>query len=153
MDWYAFAAFFIACAAAGSTGAMFPPGEWYDKLSKPGWTPPNWLFPLAWTVIYIAMSAAAARVAAIPGAGALLGLWAAQIAFNAIWSPIFFGLRRMKTALIVIALLWLSVAATMAGFLAVDRIAGLLFAPYIVWVTVAAALNASVMRRNPEFAT
>ena len=64
MDWFAFFGFFTACCAAAATGAMFPPGAWYEELERPGWTPPNWLFPVAWMTIYLLISAAGARVAA-----------------------------------------------------------------------------------------
>jgi tryptophan-rich sensory protein len=87
-----------------------------------------------------------------PGAPMALGFWAVQIALNTLWSPVFFGLRRMRAALIVVAVLWLAVAVTLALFLRIDWIAGLLFVPYLVWVTVATALNAAVMRRNPAMA-
>ena len=48
--------FLLACAAAATTGVMFKPGEWYESLAKPGFTPPNWAFPVAWTVIYLLLS-------------------------------------------------------------------------------------------------
>lgn len=149
MDWIAFALFLAAAAAAGSTGAAFPPGPWYDRLDKPAWTPPRWLFPLAWTGLYIAMSVAAARVSVLQGAGPALALWALQIALNAVWSPVFFGLRRPGAALAVLAALWLAVAGTTLAFLALDRVAGLLFVPYLVWVSYAGALNLAIWRRNP----
>ena len=51
-----FLIFLIACGAAASTGIIFKPGQWYETLVKPGFTPPNWLFPVAWTVIYLLLS-------------------------------------------------------------------------------------------------
>ena len=99
------------------------------------------------------MALAAMRVAQLPGSGQALALWAAQIAFNTLWTPIFFGLHRMRAALVVMAGLWLSVAATTWAFWQVDTLAGLLFLPYLLWVSIAAALNASVMRRNPAIAS
>ena len=149
MDFTLFLTYLAACGAAAATGAMFQPGAWYDGLSKPRWTPPNWLFPVAWMVLYLCMSAAAARVAAIPGTGQALAFWSVQIALNTLWTPVFFGLRRMGAGMVIILLLWLAVAATMVAFWHVDAVAGLLFAPYLAWVTVAAALNRSVMYRNP----
>ena len=62
MTYALFAIFLGACFAAGATGAMFPPGAWYRALNKPNWTPPDWLFPVAWTTLYLCMAAAAARV-------------------------------------------------------------------------------------------
>lgn len=149
MSFLLFGIFLCACVAAGTTGAMFPPGEWYRNLSKPSWTPPDWLFPLAWTTLYICMSVAAARVADQPGSGMAMALWSLQIALNALWTPIFFGLQRIKGGLVVLIALWLSVAACMLALFQLDTIAGLLFVPYLAWVTTAGALNISVMRLNP----
>jgi len=149
MDWAIFGICLVACAAAGTTGSAFPPGSWYERLNKPWWTPPNWLFPVAWSTLYIAMSAAAALVAGKPGGEYAMALWALQIAFNTLWTPIFFGLRRIKGAIPVIVLLWLSVTACGVAMYLVEPIAGYLFVPYIAWCTVAAALNIAVWRLNP----
>ncbi len=150
MDFVLFFTFLAACGAAAATGALFSPGAWYRGLRKPSWTPPDWLFPVAWTVMYLCMSAAAARVAVLPDAGQALALWSVQIAFNALWTPVFFGLKRMGAGLVVVLCLWLAVALTMLALWRLDWIAGLLFVPYLTWVTVASALNATVWRMNPE---
>ena len=152
MDLALFATFLVACGAAAATGAMFGPGEWYLSLKKPWWTPPGWLFPVAWTTLYICMAAAAARVAVLPGSGQALAFWAVQIAFNTLWTPVFFGLHRMKAAMIVMVGLWLAVAATLVSFALLDGVAGLLMAPYLLWVTIAGTLNFTVIRLNPEMA-
>lgn len=150
MDWGLFLTFLAACGGAAATGAMFQPGPWYDALQKPSWTPPNWLFPVAWTTLYLLMSLSAMRVAQLPDAGQALAFWAMQIAFNTLWTPVFFGLRRMRAALVVMAFLWLSVAATTFAFWQMDWLAGLMFTPYLLWVSVAGALNFSVWRLNPD---
>ena len=153
MTWLYFGIFLCACAAAGTTGGMFQPGEWYKSLAKPSWTPPNWLFPLAWTTLYLCMSGAGARVAGMEGSGLALALWALQIALNTLWTPVFFGKRNIRGGLIVLVALWLSVAACMVALFMLDWIAGVLFLPYLAWVSVAAALNFSVMRLNPAEAS
>jgi translocator protein len=150
MDIYLFGIYLLACGAAATTGAMFSPGAWYEALRKPSWTPPNWLFPVAWTTLYLLMAASAARVSGVEGAAYGLALWSVQIAFNTLWTPIFFGLRRLRAAMVVMVGLWLSVAATTVAFFGLDLWAGLMFAPYLVWVTVAGALNFWVMRHNPD---
>lgn len=150
MDWLLFGTFLAACAAAATTGAMFEPGAWYKSLRKPGWTPPGFVFPLVWSILYILMSWSAARVAVLPGSGQALAFWAAQIAFNTLWTPVFFGLRRMGAAMVVILGLWVSVALTMLAFFQLDTLAGLMFAPYLLWVTIAGALNFTVWRMNPD---
>jgi translocator protein len=149
MDWAILATFMAACGGAAATGAMFQPGEWYLGLRKPWWTPPGWLFPLAWTALYVCMAVAAARVAVLPANGQAMAFWALQIALNTLWTPVFFGLHRIRAAMVVMVCLWLAVAATTLAFLAVDTTAGLLFLPYLLWVSIAGALNFSVMRLNP----
>ncbi len=150
MFWILFTVFLLACMAAGTTGALFPPGAWYRTLSKPPWTPPNWLFPVAWTTLYLLIAAAAARVAMVPGAGLAMAAFGLQIALNALWTPVFFGLRRIRAALFVLMGLWVSVAAMAGLFWLMDPLAGYMLIPYLCWVTVAGALNLSVLRRNPD---
>lgn len=149
MDWTLFATYLIACGAAATTGAMFKPGDWYLALSKPVWTPPGWVFPVAWSCLYLCMAASAARVAVLPDTGMALALWSVQIAFNTLWTPVFFGLHRIRAAMVIMGCLWLSVAATLVAFFMQDFWAGVLFAPYLLWVTIAGALNYSVLQLNP----
>ena len=149
MDWSLFAIFVAACAAAGTTGAVFQPGAWYRSLDKPSWTPPDRVFPITWMVLYITMSIAAARVAVLDGNAHAMAFFALQIALNTLWTPIFFGLRRLGGGMAVLVALWLAVAATLVSFWQLDWIAGALFIPYLIWVTIAGALNFSVWRRNP----
>lgn len=139
----------LASAAAASTGIIFKPGAWYDGLRKPGFTPPNRAFPVAWTVIYLLSAWAAARIAALPDAGPALALWAAQIALNTLWTPVFFGAHRMAAGMVIIALLWATVAATMIAFWRLDGVAGAMLLPYLAWLCVAAALNWRIWRDNP----
>ncbi|MGS4920038.1 MULTISPECIES: tryptophan-rich sensory protein TspO [Mameliella] len=152
MFWILFLIFLLACFAAGATGGMFPPGDWYRSLDKPRWTPPDWVFPVAWTTLYLLMAFAGARVALAPDNGLALAFWALQIALNTLWTPVFFGLRRMRAGLVVLSALWLAVAACLVTLWQVDAWAGLAFVPYLCWVSVAWALNLSVLRRNPDVA-
>lgn len=150
MDFFLFVVFFVTCGAAGATGAVFQPGKWYETLEKPSWTPPDWVFPVAWTSIYLLISFAGARVAVLEGSGTALAFWAMQAGFSTLWTPVFFGLRRLKGALLVMAPLWVAVAGCVWFHFAVDFWAGLAFVPYLIWVTVAAALNVAVWRLNPN---
>ncbi|MEL6101204.1 MAG: TspO/MBR family protein [Pseudomonadota bacterium] len=152
MFWIIFLIFLAACFGAGATGGLFPPGSWYDALKKPSWTPPNWVFPVTWFILYGCMAAAGARVALLADNGLAMALWALQIAFNGLWTPVFFGLQNIRLGMAVIAILWLSVAACMVALWRLDTIAGLFFVPYLAWVTTAAALNWGVWRLNPEAA-
>lgn len=139
----------LACAAAAATGILFAPGPWYEGLRKPGFTPPNWVFPVAWTTLYVLIAWAGARLSALPGAGLVMALWAAQIALNTLWTPVFFGAHRMGLGLAVIAVLWLVVACLMVAAFRLDIWAGVMLLPYLVWLTLAAALNLQIWRLNP----
>ena len=130
------------------SGFIFKPGQWYESLVKPSFTPPNWLFPVAWTVIYLLLAWAGYRLTMIPGSQLALGLWAAQIALNTLWTPVFFGAHNLFAGMVVIVLLWLVVAALVVMALRLDLITGLILFPYLAWLSVAAALNFSILRNN-----
>ena len=144
-----FLIFLLACAAAAATGVIFQPGLWYDGLQKPGFTPPRWVFPVAWTSIYVLIAWGGGRLAALPGTGMVLALWAAQIALNTLWTPVFFGAHRLGLGLAVIGLLWLVVAAMTLLALRHDALAGALFLPYLIWLCLAGALNFGIWQMNP----
>ena len=152
MDWMLFGLFFVSAAGAGATGALFPPGRWYRRLDKPRWTPPDWVFPVVWTYVYVAIAWAAAHVARMPGAEVAIALWAVQMTWNALWTPVFFGLQNPRGGMIVLAVLWLAVACCAVAFATLDPWTLLAFGPYLLWVTIAGALNLSVMRLNPPAA-
>ncbi|GGA99476.1 tryptophan-rich sensory protein TspO [Allosediminivita pacifica] len=145
-----FVIFLAACLAAGSTGALFSPGTWYEGLNKPRWTPPNRAFPVAWGTIYLCISAAGAIVAQHDGNGIAMALWALQIALNGLWTPVFFGLKRITAGLMIILALWLTLIASIIAMWQVAPAAGLLFLPYILWISVATALNTEIRRLNPS---
>ena len=153
MDWTVFIVFFGACCTAAATGSMFPPGDWYDRLAKPSWNPPNWVFPVAWTILYVLIAIAATRVSGLEGSALAMAFWALQIALNTLWTPVFFGLKRIKAGMFVIVALWIAVFGALMSTFPLDTLAGWLLVPYLLWVTVAAALNAAVWRLNPEEAS
>jgi translocator protein len=140
--------FLIACAAAASTGLFFKPGSWYESLQKPGFTPPNWMFPLAWTTIYLLLAWAGYRLAQLPGSQTVLALWATQIALNTLWTPVFFGAQRIAAGMVILALLWVVVAVMVVMAVQLDVVTGLILFPYLAWLSVAAALNFSILRHN-----
>lgn len=148
MDWALFGVFLGATVAAGATGMIFQPGAWYDGLSKPDWTPPKWVFPTAWTTLYVLMSWAATRVAPVPGSGPALGLWSLQISLNTLWTPVFFGAHKKGLGLIILCCLWLAVAAMLRAFWQLDTWAMLMILPYLAWLSVAASLNFWIWRNN-----
>ncbi|MBO6757536.1 MAG: tryptophan-rich sensory protein [Roseibium sp.] len=135
---------------AASSGAVFKPGEWYDTLKKPSWTPPDWAFPVVWTVLYIMIGYAGWLVWQAAGVGLAMILWAVQLVLNGAWSWLFFGRKRMDLAFAEVCALWLSTAGFILAAYPVSAVASLLFVPYLAWVTTAAALNFTVWRMNPD---
>jgi tryptophan-rich sensory protein len=150
-DFLALLGFLAACFAAASTGAVFRPGAWYELLAKPPWRPPDWLFGPVWAVLYTMIAVSGwlvwRRVGFAGGALPLLA-YAVQLALNAAWSAIFFGLRRPGLAFAEIVLLWASIAATIVLFRQIDALAALLLVPYLAWVSFAAVLNLAIVRLN-----
>jgi benzodiazapine receptor len=134
------------------TGILFQPGEWYKSLDKPSWTPPDWLFGPVWSVLYLMMAVAGWLVWTGLGMSAALVLWGLQLVLNGMWSWLFFGRRRMDLAFVDVVFLWLSIAGFILVVATSIPVAALLFAPYLLWVTIASALNLSVWRRNPQAA-
>lgn len=138
------------CAAA--VGGLFMPGEWYAGLKKPSWNPPNWIFGPVWTALYT-MMAVAAWLAWKRGGWAAqrtaLSIFLVQLLFNALWSPLFFGVKNPGLAFMDIVLLWLALLATVVRFWRTRPLAGALLVPYLAWVTFAGALNLTLWRLNP----
>lgn len=123
--------------------------RWYQALAKPSWTPPNWLFGPVWTTLYVLMGIAGWRVAGpAPRARAAWHVWWGQLALNAIWTPLFFGAHQLGAALIVILLLCLLIVRFIVLAWRSDRLASLLFMPYLLWVGYASSLNAAIWVLN-----
>lgn len=146
--WPALLVFLVLVAAVAVFGAVFRPGVWYEGLTKPDWTPPNWLFPPVWTLLYIAVAVAGWLVWTRAPFSPAMAAWAAQLVLNAAWSWLFFGLHRMELGLADIGLLWLAIGAFVILAWPVSMLASLLFVPYWVWVTYAGALNLALLRLN-----
>ena len=141
--------FVVVVFAAASSGAIFKPGEWYETLRKPAWTPPKWAFPVVWTILYIMIIFAGWRVWENAGWSLAMALWAIQIIANAIWSWLFFGRRQMAAALADLMVMWLAIALFILVAWPISAWASLAFVPYLAWVTAAGLLNYSVLRLNP----
>ena len=147
---------FIACCfLAALTGALFRPGEWYERLAKPSWRPPNRLFGPVWTVLYLTI--ACFRLAGLAGGRfcprrTAATIYALQLVLNAAWTPLFFGLHRPDLGFLDIVLVWLSIIATIAVFYPIHAGAALLLVPTLHGSRFAAALNFAVWRLNPSAA-
>ncbi len=143
--------FIVIVGAAAWVGSNFEPGQWYTTINKPSWTPPGIVFGPVWTILYILMAVSAWLVWMKVGfdrAAIALTLFVIQLAFNAIWSVLFFGLHLIGLALIDIILLWLAVMATTIAFWRHRRLAGLLMLPYMAWVSFAVILYINIWRLN-----
>lgn len=139
------------CFAASGTAVFVSVDGWYDGLVKPAWNPPAWLFGPVWTALYVTMAVAAWLVWREGGWRAQrgpLGLFLAQWALNALWTPLFFGLHQPGLAFAEILVLWAVLAMTVRAFWRVRRGAGLLLVPYLAWVSFAAFLNFTLWRLN-----
>ncbi|SEK78578.1 TspO/MBR family protein [Halomonas daqiaonensis] len=133
------------------SGIATPPGDWYAGLVKPPLTPPDLAFPIAWGTLYLLMAIAAWRATlAAPAASRWYTLWpfVAQLAVNALWSILFFGLHWMLVALVDLLLLWGLIVLTLRRFARVSPLAAWLLVPYLAWVSFAAYLNAAVWWLN-----
>lgn len=145
----------IAAAVAAAGGGVTILGPWYYGLEQPAWKPPDWAFGPAWTVIFalIAVAAAKAWNGATDSGGRtwVIAAFVFNGALNFLWSLLFFYLQRPDWALAEVVLLWLSIVVLIVVAARHSRAAGWLLAPYLLWVTFAAALNWAVVELNGPF--
>lgn len=161
----ALAAPFLA-AAIGNVATQRSIGNWYQQLRKPDWNPPRWIFGPIWSALYLMMGVASWLVwrkqREAPGwfgrmnekkeheiQGALR-LYGTHLVFNALWSVLFFGLRRLDWAFAEVLVLWALILTTLTRFYRIDTRAGWLLVPYQAWVTFASILNFTVWRMNRD---
>ncbi len=133
-----------------------PANRWYAALAKPAATPPDWLFPVAWSVLYVLMGLALAMIIHARGArlrGFAIILFAAQMLVNLIWSPLFFGAHQIFWSLIVLIVMFVLALATTLVFGRIRRGAAVLMAPYLVWLCFAGLLIWQIAALNPNAET
>jgi benzodiazapine receptor len=136
---------------APALGVWAMPGEWYASLRKPSWNPPSWIFGPVWTALYLMMATAAWLVWRRGGWAAQrrpLTLYLVQLALNAAWTPLFFGLKMPGLAFVEILLLLAAIVVTAFAFRRASLAAALLLVPYIAWISFAAFLNFTLWRLN-----
>lgn len=141
------------------SGRSVPVGSdsaWYVALAKPPLTPPGWVFPVAWTSLYIALGLALAMILNARGArlrGLGVALFVAQFALNLAWTPLFFGAHRITASVgVIAAMLVLSIAATVV-FSRIRLAAAWLMVPYMVWISFAGMLAYGIGALNPDAET
>jgi tryptophan-rich sensory protein len=155
MNWPVAGAIAWAMTAGLFGGLMTEIGPWYRELRKPSWQPPQWLFGPAWAVILGSAAWAGAlawnHAADHATQERVSILFAVNLAFHLLWTPLFFRLKRPDWSLIEVIFMWLSVASLVIGLTPISGVAGLLLAPYLAWVSFATALNLAIVRLNPPF--
>lgn len=140
--------FVMVTFCAPAFGVLSAPGTWYASLNKPAWNPPAWIFGPVWTLLYLLMATAAWMVWKRDGWKLPVLFYFIQLLLNAAWTPIFFGAHELGWALVEIIALWLAILVTQLSFLRVSVVAGLMFVPYLAWVSFAAFLNYTLWRMN-----
>ena len=142
----------VATSTAGRIVSAAPVAGWYKTIAKPSFNPPNWAFPVAWSILFVLMGIAFWRVLKSPvgtrGRSIAIGLFVAQLFVNVGWSLAFFGAHSPLLGLVVIIPFWLMIMATLVAFARIDRAAGALLAPYAAWVAFATVLNATIVHLN-----
>jgi tryptophan-rich sensory protein len=139
----------------GIVGSLFTMPQiksWYATLSKPAFTPPNWVFAPVWTTLYLLMGVALYLIIknrkSFQDIKTPLTLFIIQLIFNAIWSPVFFGLESIIGGLFIIVILLFLIGLTIYHFYKVSKLAAFLLLPYILWVSYATALNFALFSLN-----
>jgi tryptophan-rich sensory protein len=144
-----------AMLVAGIGSTLTDLGPWYKSLNQPAWNPPDAVFPIAWTTIFALAAIAAVeawrKIERRSTAEWMVGLFALNGALNILWSLIFFRLQRPDWALVAVGALWLSILVLIVYCGRHSWLAGLLLVPYLVWVSIAAALNVAVVQLNAPF--
>ena len=124
----------------------------YAMLNKPPLSPPAWVFPLVWTILYSLMGFASYRVwtsvTTYEKRKNALFVYGVQLFFNFVWSIIFFNLKEFFFAFVWLAALWLLIYLTIKQFALVDKLASYLLLPYLLWASFAAYLNAGIYLLN-----
>ena len=134
----------LLALGVGGLSALISGGmDAFDTLIKPPLSPPGWLFPVAWSILYVLMGIAAGLVqtSGDRDSGAALTAYYVQLALNFLWSPIFFGLGWIGFAAVWLALLTVAVYVTKRRFCAISPVAGWLLVPYLLWCLFALYLN------------
>ena len=132
--------------AAGGVSALLSGGmDSYDTLRQPPLSPPGWVFPVVWSILYLLMGYASYRIlTAYAGPDRkrkALVLYGAQLLLNVLWAPVFFGLQWRLAALLLLIALWILILFTIRSFNEIDERAGDLLLPYLLWVTFVGYLN------------
>lgn len=143
------------CILIGFLGSFATRGSvttWYADLSRPSFTPPDWTFGVVWPILYVMMGISAFLIWNMgfdkTEVKVALGIFGLQLILNGLWTPIFFGLHLIGLALVEIIMMWAAILLTIISFWKVSKPAAFLLLPYILWVSFAIVLNASLYILN-----
>ncbi|SKA31479.1 TspO/MBR family protein [Consotaella salsifontis] len=128
-------------------GSLTDTSGWYQEIAKPSFTPPNWVFPVAWTTLYVLIAIAGWRVH-LAGLARARALWWLQLVLNFAWTPLFFALHWTGVSLLVVAAMLVIILSFIAESWRGERLAAGCFVPYACWVAYAGVLNASIWWMN-----
>tara|TARA_R100001129_G_scaffold137406_2_gene98716 strand:- start:7403 stop:7852 length:450 start_codon:yes stop_codon:yes gene_type:complete len=128
-------------------GSVSAPDQWYQNLVKPALNPPSWVFAPVWTILYVMIAVAGARVWS-KDLETPVRLWFIQMILNFLWSPVFFVAHKPGWAIIVIVLMFFAIISFIVSTWNRDRVASYLFMPYAAWVAFAAYLNIMIQQLN-----
>jgi benzodiazapine receptor len=151
MNWLLIVVFIVVCELVGMSGSIFTIRAiptWYAKLKKPTFNPPNWVFGPVWTVLYALQGIAAYLIFRASGNGIAFDIFVIQLLLNALWTPLFFGAKRLGFALAEIIALLIFIVATIILFFGINAVAAWLMVPYVLWVAFATALNYKIWQLN-----
>jgi len=149
-SWLVLIGFVLLCQLAGGLGAVATDPGLYRELERPTWAPPGWLFGPVWLFLYTTMGIAAWLVwkSEAPTRNRALIAFGIQLALNALWTPVFFGVPSLGGGLVVIALLNVAILVTTIELGRISQLAAWLLVPYASWVGFATALNAKLWLLN-----
>jgi len=145
----------VITLSIGVVASLFTRPEipgWYGTLKKPSFTPPNWLFPVAWTTLYILIATAAYMVwkrrDSSPIYKTTVIIYIVQLTLNFSWSIVFFGMHQIAGGLIIIVALLVTIILNISWFGRFSKTAAWLLVPYLLWVSYATLLNISIVVLN-----
>lgn len=144
--------FVIGCELVGILGSVFTIKaipSWYLYLNKPFFSPPNWIFGPVWTILYLLMGIAIYQIVnSKKNTKVAIKMFLIQLALNFIWTPMFFGIKDLSLALLVILFMWYYILRTIQEFAKISKTASYLLYPYLAWVSFATLLNFSIWILN-----
>ncbi len=136
------------CLGTGILGSLFTASSiptWYIALNKPWFSPPNWVFGPAWTILYVLMGISLYLVWRKKKVPSIFWI---QLVLNTLWSIIFFGLKNPVLALIEVIALWIAIVFTIKSFYKINKLSAYLLYPYLAWVSFATFLNLFIIILN-----